>query len=387
MLAPRGGCFVGGLLLLACASGCDAGKTSPQLGTGGSPAATSASISASTSATASASASSSTSTGGSPDAGGSYPTWACTAPYPTPATRDPGLWPFASDSPWNTPLGAGAAFEQATDPCTHDLVTVQPGSAPWINSHDWSHPVYLAATTDPTVNLYQNSMLEDGNVHCPADAAPALPPPPPTDAHLHIIDPAHGYVDEMWEASKVSDGWNAQAWAKNDLTGPGVGQGGVRAYGGSAIGGLIRAGELTKGIRHPLAFAIQQSQQRDGWVWPATTNDHAPTANYTGNIPMGQLIGIPPDVDLCTLGLSPAGLVVARALQDYGGYLVDTGGALAFYAEPRVEDDPTDGEAALLDAARADLSKIVPGLRCVTNNASANVGGGGAQRAPPAPTP
>jgi hypothetical protein len=105
-----------------------------------------------------------------------------------------------------------------------------------------------------------------------------------------------------------------------------------------------------------------------------------------GNVPMGQLVGIPPDVDLCSLGLSPAGLVVARALQDYGGYLVDTGGALAFYAEPRVEDDPTDGEAALLDAARADLSKIVPGLRCVTDNTSSTVGGVGARRAPPAPS-
>ena len=101
---------------------------------------------------------------------------------------------------------------------------------------------------------------------------------------------------------------------------------------------------------------------------------------------MGQLAAIPPDVDLCSLGLTPAGLVVARALQDYGGYLVDSGGALAFYAEPAVEDDAALGEVPLLNDARGDLAKIVPQLRCVTNNTSATVGGGGAARAPPAPS-
>jgi hypothetical protein len=342
--------------MLACAGACDVGASS--LHTGGS--------------------------GGSPDAGGGsgYPTWSCTLPYTTP-TRDPGLWPFAVDSPWNVPLGDGARFEQATDPCTHDLVSPPDGMG--INSHLWSHPVYLAAAGDPTVNLYRNDQPVDAQVHCPSSAQPALPPPPNTDAHLHIVDPAHRFLDEMWEASKVSDGWNAQAWAKTDLLGPGVGQGGVRAYGGSAIGGLIRAGELASAIRHPLAFAIEQSQQKDAWVWPATINDQAPSGNYQGHIPMGQLMGIPPDVDLCTLGLSPAGLVLARALQDYGGYLVDTGGALAFYAEPRIEDDASLGEAQLLDDARNDLAKVVPQLRCVTNNTAATPGGGGARRAPPAP--
>lgn len=343
------------LLWAACVlAGCDAGEKAPQLGSGAGG-------------------------GSSPN-----PAAACTSPYPTPATRDPGLWPFASDSPWNTPLGAGAVFEQMTDACTADLVN--PPGVTWINSAEWSHPVYLAVTTDPTVNLYRNGMLVDSDVHCPADAEPALPPPPDTDAHLHIIDSTHQFVDEMWEASMVTGGWNSQAWAKNSLFGPGVSQGGVRAYGGSAIGGLIRVGELANGIRHPLAFAVQQSQQKDSWVWPATINDQAPPSNYMGHIPMGQLAAIPPSVDLCLLQLSPAGLVIARALQDYGMYLVDTAGGLAFYAETAVEQDASLGEVPLLNDARDDLAKIVPLLRCVTNNTMDTVGGGGARRAPPPPS-
>jgi hypothetical protein len=354
--------FVCGLPAIA---GCDVGDRSTGHG-GSSSGTTSMSTSASTSAD-----------------GGTYSTWTCLTAYVTPTTRDPGVWPFSASSPWNAPLGAGAQFEQATDACTQDILAMPMGTS--INSHAWSHPVYLAATTDPEVNLYQSQKLVDPMIHCPAGAAPALPPPPNTDAHLHIVDPAHTSLDEMWEASKVSDGWTSQAWAKTDLLGPGVGQGGVRAYGGSAIGGLIRSGELTGVIRHPLAFAIPQAQQKDSWVWPATINDGFAASGYTGHVPMGQLAGIPPGVDLCSLGLSPGGLVIARALQDYGAYVVDSAGDLAFYAQTQVEDDPLPGELAALAAARGDIAKIVAQMRCVTNNAEATPGGGGAPRAPAAP--
>jgi hypothetical protein len=177
-----------------------------------------------------------------------------------------------------------------------------------INSNEWSHPVYLAAATDPTVSLYRGASVVDAMVHCPADAAPALPPPPNTDAHLHIVDPQHAFVDEMWEASKVDGGWACQAWNRNDLTGPGVGQGGVRAYGGSAIGGLIRSGELTSAIRHALAFAIEQGQQQDAFVWPATTNDQFAAAGYTGNLQMdGPARGHPSRRGPLLAGAQPGG--------------------------------------------------------------------------------
>jgi hypothetical protein len=97
---------------------------------------------------------------------------------------------------------------------------------------------------------------------------------------------------------------------------------------------------------------------------------------------MGQLAGIPPDVDLCQLGLTQAGLRFARALQDYGAYVVDSSGGMAFFAEPAVEDG---GDASLLADLRGDLPALVSHLRCVTNNASGNPGGGGTRRAPPAP--
>jgi hypothetical protein len=315
------------------------------------------------------------------DAG--YPLWSCLSPYATPASRDVAYWPFASDSPWNTPMGSGATFEPATGLCTHDLQNDP--SAPDVASHQWSQPVYIATGSDPTMSLYQGGVLQVSNVHVPAGATPALPLGGGTDGNINVVDPPHTVVDELWQATKVSGGWDSNGYARNDLKGPGCTKGGIRAYGGSTLAGLIRSGELKSQIRHALAFAIDTSQQKNAWVWPAISNDGHPPSQYTGHMPMGQLVGIPPDVDLCKLGLSAGGLAFARAVQDYGAYLTDSSGGVSFVAEPRVEDDASAGEVKLLGDARNDLSKILGQARCVTNNSSSAVGGGGARRAPAAP--
>lgn len=69
--------------------------------------------------------------------------------------------------------------------------------------------------------------------------------------------------------------------------------------------------------------------------------------------------------------------MLAKALQDYGGYVVDTGGAM--YAEQSAE-----GNARLAEM-RDDLGRIMAQVQVVTNNSSSNPGGGGSPRAPFAP--
>ncbi|MDH3718513.1 MAG: hypothetical protein OES79_10380, partial [Planctomycetota bacterium] len=51
------------------------------------------------------------------------------------ADRDPALWPFASDSPWNHPLGSDAQYAHIDSPGVDNR-----GSAT-INVTAWSHPV------------------------------------------------------------------------------------------------------------------------------------------------------------------------------------------------------------------------------------------------------
>ena len=153
---------------------------------------------------------------------------------------------------------------------------------------------------------------------------------------------------------------------------------GIRAYGGSAIGGLIRTWEMQAGvIRHALAFAMPRSAMVPGPVWPATSQDSGAVGTYTGALPMGTLVAIPSSVNLTTLGLSPAGLAIARALEQYGAYLVDASSQFTLYAEPSAD--------ALLGSARTDLAMIHAQLRVITNNSPGSVGGGGQPLAPLAP--
>jgi hypothetical protein len=145
------------------------------------------------------------------------------------------------------------------------------------------------------------------------------------------------------------------------------------------LGGLIRVWELRSGsIRHALAMALWGTQIGAGPIWPATSQDGP--AEYCGHVHQGALVAIPPSVNISNLGLTtPDGLVIARALQNYGAYLVDCGGGNVFYAEPAA-----DGMKEL-DNMRSDLPKIWPHLRPVTNNSPTSIGGGGAPLQPLAP--
>jgi hypothetical protein len=306
-------------------------------------------------------------------------------PYAFPATRDPTAWPFAAGSPWNTPIGSGAAYAPSSDPSTSDLTT--DGGA--INLAVWSEPVYIGASGDPLCNAYGYGSLVAtwsggsemllGTLHCPASAMPDNT----SDGPILLVDAIHAASYELGVARKVSGGWQADfGGAKVDLKGAGINTPAWRAYSGSALGGLIRRNELASVMPHSLAFAIDSPRQRKDWMWPAYANDYR--SDYAGHLPMGTLAAIPPDVNLCSLGLSAPGLVMARALQDYGAYLVDSSTGLAFYADESMANDAT--QSALVNAAQGDLRTLVPLLRVVTNSSETAVAGGGSsRRAPVAP--
>jgi len=295
------------------------------------------------------------------------------------APRDASQWPFSVDSPWNTPMGSGAAFDNSA--CNAGITDTTVGND--VNAGSWSHPVVVAGSGDAYNTIKRRGVGNVANIRIPAAAKPATPSyASGGDAHLHVIDPSKRYVDEMWQAQRQSllgsNTVTVSSYTRNDLYGPGIGTGGERAYGGSAIGGLIRTAELNaKNIPHALAFALPRSSQAYGPVWPATLQDDGADTTYRGAVHMGTLVAIPAAVDITKLGLSPQGLVVARALQDYGAYDVDSSGDFALYAEPSAE--------SLVGAIRTDLPKIRAQLRCVSNNGPSTVGGGGVRRAPLAP--
>jgi hypothetical protein len=151
-----------------------------------------------------------------------------------------------------------------------------------------------------------------------------------------------------------------------------------------AFAGLIRTGEISSGlIPHALAALMTQTMLKSVAVWPAAAFDRS--NSYAGILPMGALLAIPPTVNLTKLGLSPQGLAMATAAQNFGVYIVDSGGGgLTFMAELADPEIRWDGTATTPPWWR-DIEIIGANLQWVTNNAAGTPGGGGTPRAPLAP--
>jgi len=292
------------------------------------------------------------------------------------APRDAALWPFSADSPWNTSLGSGAEYT------TIDSPGFSSSRGANLNVADWSYPVFIATPNDAQRKFYWRDGKElIATIRAPDDARQD----PQADGSLLIINDARDAVVEMWQASRLSNGdWEGSVTVKHDLRGSGFYNDyrGIRAGGMAALGGLIRRDELiNRNIPHALAVAVRpkamnrRAPGRKPFVWPASWADGGDGGDYaaTGNLHMGSLLAIPPDVDIDGLGLSPQGLAVARALQDYGAYIVDQGGGnIIYYAEPASAD--------ILRTSAEELGRLTQYLKVVANNSKSNVGGGGKPR-------
>jgi hypothetical protein len=151
-----------------------------------------------------------------------------------------------------------------------------------------------------------------------------------------------------------------------------------------SFAGLIRTGEISSGrIPHALAAIASQTMLTRAAVWPAYAFDR--DSAYSGTMPMGSLLAIPADIDINVLGLSPTGKVLAAAAQDYGVYIVDSGGGgltlLAELGDPEIRWPGT----AQTPPWWRDLEIIRDVLMRVANNTATNRGGGGTPRRTLAP--
>ncbi len=297
------------------------------------------------------------------------------------ATRDPYLWPFSSASPWNVSIGSGAVFSSDDDPRTRDLLAGQA----LIHAGAWGMAIYVARDSDRLVRVHDEENARDFAARIPAAARPD----PMADGHLLVVEPSHRFALEMYRARLQQNGdVVARRAFRVSLTGPGMflrdGKfPGVRAMDASGMGGVLRAWEIRAGtIRHALTFLLPFGRLKHGPVWPSSREDFFGARVYTGHIPIGSLIAIPADVDIAGLGLSPSGLALARALQDFGAYCDDSVGTdgIVLTAENAAEALPE------LADMRRDFALLHTYLRVVLNNTATTPGGGGTPRASPAPS-
>ena len=266
-------------------------------------------------------------------------------PFPDRVFADDSFWYRQLPDETPTAPNSGAIIEDLVHQAeTHWGAPGRPNVT--VNTTDYSPPMYVSRLTDPLVtfdfNNCQNKSYGDSGlvskyltgINVPADALPAEG----SDREMVVYNADTGTVTELWKAAKGADGRWSACWG-GSIKDAGADDGvfdwpfGVTAAGLSMTGGTIRAAEFQRGkIDHVIGIALPFAQPYPTISAPAIRTDGR---NPQGlDVPaQGQMLRFPADVDIDSLGLSPAATAIAQAAQDYGIIVWDTAGAVSFRAE------------------------------------------------------
>jgi hypothetical protein len=166
--------------------------------------------------------------------------------------------------------------------------------------------------------------------------------PPGSDGHVAIADATTDTVVNLWVARRSGDGLAANWGAATALGGDG------REHDGSSTGAgiaryaaVVRAEEIADGhIPHALFFSTNVVKPEEV-RYPATKTDGSNMNGAASPIPEGARVQLDPGIDVDAIaGISPGEKTIATALQTYGAYVGDNGGArMAFIAEYAPDSD------------------------------------------------
>lgn len=243
-----------------------------------------------------------------------------------------------------------------------------------INTTEWSAPVYTVGANAPTTAVVvQNGTCPRGEdafqpfaqdmsaVPIPAGAQAAKG----TDEDMIVWQPSSGHEWELWRAQQEGGRWTA-CWGgefQDAYTSEGVLPEplGVSAAGLSILAGQIHLEELQQGtITHALEVTMPDTEAST-FVWPANRTDG--TSDDANSIPEGTRFRLKPSVNLSSLHLSSAALVIATAIQRYGMIVGDTAGAVALEAQdpnPLMREGKSNPYETLLGGGPDEVLNAVP---------------------------
>jgi len=246
--------------------------------------------------------------------------------------------PYASTSAWNVPIPAAPVLAVKSAAIVTHLA-----SAPAIaDLYEFGFPVYDAdgATARYTINCTEpwgTCGLERQPVPVPSGAVQSSG----SDGAMVVVDWSTRMAYDFWQARHTaSGGWTASWGTVSSIDGDGRSDGATGA-GLPVLGGLIRASEIQLGvIDHALAFSTDNACQ-SVFRYPAWKTDGA--SARPDCIPEGARVQLDPRLNVASLpGITPAEAAVAKALQVYGAYARDNGGATIAFAfeDPVGRADP-----------------------------------------------
>jgi hypothetical protein len=256
---------------------------------------------------------------------------------------------FSAASFWNGPAPADAPIAPSSAEVMAAFSLQLAKSPPFINTTEYSVPVYTVSAWQPKVKVALDSPDKPASlqsawdaVPLPADAQPAAG----ADKHLVVWQPSTDRLWEFWHLEQVAGGWRAAAGgAIADVSldpgsyGPDAWPGAESWWGASGsslsvAGGLITLEDLEKGqINHALAMAVP-NVRAGVYASPAERSDGESPSSLS--LPEGAHLRLDPSLDLASLHLPRLTLMMAEAAQKYGIFVRDYASNVAFYAQDPV---------------------------------------------------
>jgi hypothetical protein len=260
-------------------------------------------------------------------------------PIRPPSADSPGRARYwSADSPFNSPIPENPRLDPQSTAMTAHLSTKVV-----FNMYEFGIAIHRADSSTPEADVY---CLADWGT-CPTDSLNPIPipadmkPPPGSDGNTVIVDWLQRLAISLHQPHANSDGsWSATWVTVTNLNGSGVPPEGGNGSGVSHLAGVVEVDEIAGGhIDHALAFSTEVAC-RDLLRYPARKTDGQSTVPDC--VPEGTRVQLDPSIDVDQLAVPDGVKTVARALQEYGAYAVDRGGApLALYFQ--VAPDARDG--------------------------------------------
>lgn len=240
--------------------------------------------------------------------------------------------PYSDASFWNVPIPVTAAIDPNSNAIVAKSIVPYAGAAAFSNSDAWG--ISYIDGTGKNSRSYAVACTR----YCTGDTIVfpipiGAQPTTGSDHHLVVINGAQEL--DMWLASydPAKDTWSAGVRVLNDLAGGGAfcAQGqhcnSAEASGFALLGGTVRPDEIARGhIDHALAMITPYT--RSSFIaCPATHTDGK--ADDPAAIPEGAHVQLDPALDVEAQPWPDWEKIIAKALQTYGAFIVDTGGALA----------------------------------------------------------
>ena len=250
--------------------------------------------------------------------------------------------PYTDASPWNTPIPGDPPLESESEQFVRQIDDGDPLTS---DPTQFTFPVYLVDDTTPSRTVtfdgwFSNVTAPDTmrNIRGKPPQTVTLPIPPDavpasgSDSQIVLWNPETG---DEWGFFRFTSGFTARNGYHYNTNWNGVPPRDPtqsfdafvnRGAGVPALAGLVRRCEIDQGhIPHALAFLYDFP--RGEFVFPASKSDGSSAHPF--DVPEGARLQLDPTIsesEMRSWGCEGPCLTIARAMQEYGMYVVDNSG-------------------------------------------------------------